>query len=146
MKHYVLGFIFNKYRDKILLIEKNRPVWAAGHWNGIGGKVEHEIDGRLETPDEAMFRECAEETGIYRADFEHAITMLCDGGTFFVYRSFCIEDKIPFTQIEDEILKVWSVAHLPKNMMVSCKWMIEICLADHIKYPVIVQQMGYGAD
>jgi len=146
MKHYVLGFVFNRNRDKVLLIEKNRPDWAAGHWNGIGGKVEHEINGRLETPDEAMLRECAEEMKMDGAGFEHVITMLCDGGTFFVYRTFCNKDEIPFTQIEDEILKVWPVAHLPENLMASCKWMIEICLSNSIKYPIIVQQIGYGAD
>jgi len=154
MKHYVLGFVFNRYRDKVLLIEKKRPAWQAGHWNGIGGKIEDVVPRRygrtFETPGEAMVRECLEETKLCElgigACFEHAITMLCDGGTVFIYRVFCNEEDIPFMQVEDEVLKAWSVSELPEKMMVNCKWMIEICLANHIKYPVIVQQNGYGVE
>ena len=38
-KHYVLGFIFNRQKDNVLLVEKKRPEWQKGKWNGIGGKI-----------------------------------------------------------------------------------------------------------
>jgi 8-oxo-dGTP pyrophosphatase MutT (NUDIX family) len=36
----VLGIIFNKELDKVLLILKNRPDFAKGKYNGVGGKHE----------------------------------------------------------------------------------------------------------
>ena len=124
-----------------MLIKKKRPEWQAGHWNGIGGKIEDN-----ELPEFAIIRECFEETGMDGAGCDHVITMLCDGGTVFVYRAFCINDDIPFTQVEDELLMEWPVDELPETIMVNCKWMIEICLANHIQYPVIVQQIGLGIE
>lgn len=58
MKHYVLGFAFDKDR-RLALIRKKRPDWQAGRWNGIGGHVEQDESCR-----EAMAREFVEETGI----------------------------------------------------------------------------------
>jgi len=142
MKHYVLGFIFNRHRDEVLLIQKKRPEWQAGHWNGIGGKVGDKLGGLSETPNEAIVRECCEETKMDGAGFEHVITMLCDGGTVFIYRAFCKDAYIPFTQVEDEVLQAWHVDSLPEEMMVNCKLMIEICLAKSIKFPVIIQKDG----
>ena len=59
MKTYVLGFAFKG--DNVLLIKKNRPDWAAGKLNGIGGHVEPFEGGMLHL---AMVREFVEETGI----------------------------------------------------------------------------------
>ena len=56
---YCCGFIFNKEKDSVLLLRKNRPQWQAGFFNGIGGKLE---EG--ETPLQAMIREAGEETTI----------------------------------------------------------------------------------
>jgi len=58
IQRYVLGFMFNEEITEVALIRKNRPVWQAGHLNGIGGHVEPG-----EAPDIAMAREFLEETG-----------------------------------------------------------------------------------
>jgi 8-oxo-dGTP diphosphatase len=55
---YVLGFAFT-YDGQVALIEKNRPAWQAGKWNGIGGHMEPGEDIY-----EAMAREFQEETGV----------------------------------------------------------------------------------
>lgn len=55
---YVLGFAFDQY-GAVALIQKNRPDWQAGKWNGIGG---HREPG--ETGHEAMSREFQEETSM----------------------------------------------------------------------------------
>jgi 8-oxo-dGTP diphosphatase len=55
---YVLGFAFAPSGD-VALIEKKRPVWQAGLFNGIGGHRE-----QSETAVMAMTREFAEETGV----------------------------------------------------------------------------------
>lgn len=56
---YCLGLIWSPEGEQVLLIQKRRPEAQAGLWNGIGGRVE-----TLETPIQAMVRECREETGL----------------------------------------------------------------------------------
>jgi 8-oxo-dGTP pyrophosphatase MutT (NUDIX family) len=90
--NYVCGILFNWKLTEFLLIRKNRPDWAKGKWNGIGGKIETYLENIktkerrlaiagqtilipgefsladyitiIETPLEAMVREFHEETGI----------------------------------------------------------------------------------
>jgi len=57
MKRYVVGFAFDS-QGWFALIEKNRPDWQKGLWNGIGGKIEGD-----ESPADAMSREFHEEAG-----------------------------------------------------------------------------------
>lgn len=56
---YVLGFLFNEDRTKVLLLSKRRPVGQAGKLNGIGGKVEPN-----ESWADAMTREFSEEAEV----------------------------------------------------------------------------------
>lgn len=58
MTHYVLGFAFDDL-GRVALIQKEKPAWQKGRWNGVGGKVEED-----ETPTQAMVREFHEETGV----------------------------------------------------------------------------------
>jgi len=61
VKNYVLGFMFDSYYRRVLLIAKNHPEWQKGRLNGIGGKIEDN-----ESPMHAMEREFREETkGIF---------------------------------------------------------------------------------
>lgn len=59
-KEYVLGFAFSKDKNHVVLIEKLRPEWQKGCFNGVGGKIEP-IDKK---PIYAMIREFKEETGV----------------------------------------------------------------------------------
>lgn len=56
---HVLGFAFDESLQQVLLLRKNRPKWAAGKVNGLGGKLE---PGEL--PEQAMSREFLEECGL----------------------------------------------------------------------------------
>jgi 8-oxo-dGTP pyrophosphatase MutT (NUDIX family) len=56
---YVAGFLFDPKGELVLLIEKKRPEWMAGKWNGVGGRI-----GAGETPLQAMARKGEEETGL----------------------------------------------------------------------------------
>ena len=49
-----------------MLLEKGRPAWLAGLWNGIGGHVE-----RGEYPFDAMVREAAEEAALPPLPWAH---------------------------------------------------------------------------
>lgn len=56
---YVCGFAFPAMLDRVILIEKQRPAWQKGLFNGVGGHIE---DGEM--PVDAMVREFHEETGV----------------------------------------------------------------------------------
>lgn len=56
---YVLGFAFSDNLVGSVLIRKARPVWQAGKYNGVGGKIEN-----AESPRAAMAREFEEETSV----------------------------------------------------------------------------------
>lgn len=131
-----MGFVFNKAKDEVLLIKKKRPEWQAGHWNGVGGKIEQDDDN----PQIAMGRESVEELS-YPYDWEHCSTFVCPGGTVFVFRAF--SETICFIQKEDEQLKIWPLRDLPENMMSNLKWIIPVCLST-IQFPLIVQQNTLG--
>jgi len=57
-KKYVLAFVFDEYRESIILVKKTSPEWQKGLLNGVGGKIEKD-----EQPINAMVREFKEETG-----------------------------------------------------------------------------------
>lgn len=137
MKHYVLGFVFNKAKDRVLLVEKRKPKWQAGHWNGIGGKIE-----KSEIPLQSMTREAIEETS-FSFTFEHCITFVCPGGTVFVFKAISPLETIQFKQVEDEELRTWPLYNLPTKMMANLKWMIPICLST-IQFPLLIQDRTLG--
>jgi 8-oxo-dGTP pyrophosphatase MutT (NUDIX family) len=68
-KTMVAGFMF--HGPRVLLVQKLRPTWQAGLYNGVGGAVE-----RDETLVRAMTREFYEETGqlTLPGDWEHFCT------------------------------------------------------------------------
>lgn len=139
MKHYVLGLVFNKHLDTILLIDKLRPEWMKGRWNGIGGKVEEN-----ENPMNAMTRECKEETGV-NYTFAHVLTFTCPGGTVFVFMARSGQSLIPHEQIEDETLSVFATDNLPGKVMTNLKWIIPVCKSN-IDFPFMVHQYTLGVD
>lgn len=148
MKFYVMGFIFNKAKNEVLLIEKKKPKWQAGHWNGVGGKMEvvgKEIAHIDASPLAAIRREVKEETDCIGYDWIHCLTFVCPGGVVYVYKTVSQYGEIVFKQIEDEQLKVWPVNALPENVMANLKWIIPICLST-IQFPLIVQQNTLGVD
>lgn len=55
---YVVGFMFSEDKTKVALIQKTKPEWQAGKYNGIGGKVDPGEDSYT-----AMVREFEEEAG-----------------------------------------------------------------------------------
>lgn len=75
---YVCGFAFRG--EEVLLIQKLKPEWQRGKWNGLGGKIEDR-----ETPHNAMVREFMEECGLdtnpsywhlfHREDFKSGATV-----------------------------------------------------------------------
>jgi 8-oxo-dGTP diphosphatase len=65
-QEFVVGFLFSRCEQRVVLIEKNRPEWQAGLLNGPGGKIEPG-----ETTLEAIRREFREEAGLDIPGWEH---------------------------------------------------------------------------
>lgn len=142
MKHYVVGFLFNKSMDNVLLIRKNRPEWQKDFWNGVGGK----IDPSDKSPVDAMVREFGEETGLRISwpHWRHCITIVCPGGTVYFYGNIWNEDHIPVHQKTDEKLGVFPVSEMPNLRVIeNLKWTIPFCLST-AQMPIMVQQSNLG--
>jgi 8-oxo-dGTP diphosphatase len=102
---YVLGFIFNASRDRVLMIRKNRPKWQAGRLNGVGGKVE-----KGETARQALVREVFEEAALTTSELQWRHYGVIDGTDFRVY---CFETSVSDLSearaMTDEALEVLDV-------------------------------------
>ena len=137
MKKYVLGFAFDKYKHNVVLLEKNRPDWQKGLWNGIGGKVENtDYDEGF-----AMCREFKEETGIdsFPETWKHFATMRFDndimGGIAEVYCFKAFSDSIfNCATVEDEEVKIFRVGMLPKKKIEHVQILIDLALTDNINF------------
>lgn len=124
---YVLGFMFDELKNKVLLIKKDRPQWQAGLYNGIGGKIE------TETPISAMVREFKEETGIDTTETDWRFFTCIDGGEFELNVFYSFSNQIYFAKtIETEEVKTFLVDSLPSNIIPNLKWMIPLILDDSI--------------
>lgn len=108
MKHdMVCGFLFSPSGEKVVLIEKARPDWQKGKFNGVGGHIE-----AGETPLQAMRREFREEAGVDIQDWLNFVTLTGTGedwrvNFFSAYDDRAsqvhseTEEKIAFVFVED---------------------------------------------
>lgn len=141
-KKFVLGFMFTKDRENVLLIRKEKPASIAGMWNGVGGKVE-----KYEGYEEAMVREFAEEVGIEtrNSDWEHCLyftgTDSSFGGGFAisVYRAFS-EKVWLYRQMESEYPAVFFANSLPGNVVPNLRWMLPMLADPRVIFPLAIQQ------
>ena len=130
MQRYCCGFAFSKGDDLVLLIQKNRPDWQRGRFNGIGGKIEFG-----ETPLDAMIRETKEETGLEDLPWEPFAVLSGMGWEvfFFVARNV---DVVAARQLTDEMLAVCPSDALPNNVIPNLKALIPLALDKTIARPI----------
>lgn len=138
MVNYVAGFLFNKEKDKVILVRKKKPDWQKGRLNGVGGKIEP-IDLNSKT---AMQREFYEETGV--ATLPNQWTLFCQ--YFFenqyvdFYRLFDTKYTNYFDQAHtketEEILKlpVQFVLNQHNSIIYNLKWLIPLALDPSIDF------------
>ena len=113
-KLYVVGFAFNRKADHVVLIHKDRPEWQKGFLNGVGGKVELDIDV---TYADAMAREFKEKTGMFTvgAEWEHFATMHSGGDKLgeeamvFCFRIFTNDIFFKVSTQESERIEVFEL-------------------------------------
>ncbi len=122
---FVLGFIH--WHSSVLLIEKNRPEWQAGLYNGLGGKIHPG-----ENPLDAMIREVKEEAGVTTEGWrQFAELVLRDGG-----KVFCFELKMQgnqttanFRTMTDEKVVWCFINRLHPPLLVSnLQWLLGMAL------------------
>jgi 8-oxo-dGTP diphosphatase len=127
---YVVGFMFNRDRSEVALIEKLRPAWQRGRLNGIGGHVKTD-----EPPAQAMIREFLEETGYQSmgGDWQRVCVMLREGNFAFTCHVFrflseCADLRRVIDSLTDERVGIYSAQCLPSNVLSNVGWLIGMCL------------------
>lgn len=131
----VLGFVFSADKKSVLLIRKNRPLWQAGKFNGVGGKLEPG-----ETALQAMVREFREETGVETYPFDWK--PFCSFGGLGTYGPFhiecfsCVSEEYFLaarTVTDEEVARVsiYTVFQDGFPALDKLKWMVSLALDEN---------------
>lgn len=139
LQRYVAGFLFQQVNwhceNQVALVLKAKPAWQAGHWNGIGGKIE---DG--EASANAMRREFYEETGSHAGGWwRHYATLYGPRASVDFYANSVWSYAAPFlpeTNDVGEPLQWWPVSRLPK-VIGNLRWLVPMALDRNIIEPVV---------
>lgn len=137
-KYYVLGFMFDATKDRVVLIRKNRPDSQRGKLNGIGGKVEHTDPGF----EYAMSREFLEETGVETKPWDWIKFNVMRGESWHVTCYYCISQNYKDVKsMTDETVQVVLTDHVNNmEIMSNLRWLIpmaqegNVLCADTIYY------------
>lgn len=129
----VAGFLICPERNRVILIQKNRPAWQRGYLNAIGGKIE---DG--ETPAEAMRREYREETGLDLDGWALMLTLRWAGPTVHFFRLLApIETLQSVQSATDELvlsLDIDAVAAGDYAVIQNVRWLVKLAAHTHDLY------------
>jgi len=110
-------------------------------WNGIGG---HVIEN--EEPNHSMIREAHEEVGMsYACVWTPRITMICPGGTVFIFIQNATTYSTLNLKLSKQKTKVVLLSDLSSltDCMNDIKWMIPLCL-ENLKHPVTIHTTSLG--
>lgn len=127
MIKYVVGFLFDKSLNMVVLIEKQSPEWQKDKWNGVGGKLEPG-----ETPLQAMIREFKEETAMDVTDWTQFCTIHGRNSeiTFF-YSVAEAERLMEVRTVTKEQLGIWSLARVSMwnfPLLPNIRWILPMAL------------------
>ncbi len=130
MQEYVCGFLFFNFIEgeccktrRVLLIEKTKPQWQKGLYNGIGGKIE---EG--ETPHDAMVREFFEEADLSIPTWDRYAEIINRNYVVHFFRADVDVIK-QFRSKTEEQVKAFHVNDIPANIVGSNRFLIP--LAQH---------------
>lgn len=141
-REWVVGFAFDESAEVVVLIRKARPEWQAGRLNGVGGKVEPDVDvvdGAVSIV-AAMTREFAEETGVRtgREEWQHFASLKWEEGTVHFFRLFDWRVVRDSRTLTDEPIEVHRVAELDRARVTpNLRWLVPLAAHRHDSYDVI---------
>lgn len=136
--HFCVGFLFSKDGWHVALVEKKRPSWQAGKYNGIGGGVE-----KGENALQAQIREFKEETSLDFNEWERIGVMKCPSCDVEIFRGFLEKDyndreNLPSLKPEKrndgkelEVprwIGMWEIAECRTDFLHNVPWLIDFCL------------------
>lgn len=143
-QEYVCGFLFfdkvegeigERTERRVLLIGKTKPVWQAGKYNGIGGKVEEN-----EKPYDAMVREFWEEAGLTISSWKHYCVIEGKNYRVHFYKSFV--DTIPqWTSKTEEKVESFYANSTPANVVSSLNILIPLAQQNEFNSTVITESL-----
>lgn len=123
MTDYVLGFLFSSSMGQLVLVEKQRPEWQAGKFNGVGGKIE-----QGETDYQAMVREFREETGKEITTWKRFCTLQCANARVYIFSAIA-EDYNKVETATDEEITLWDLDYVMKPehpIIPNVRWLIQM--------------------
>lgn len=111
MKSYVVGFVFDKSLERVMLIEKTHPEWQKGKLNGIGGAVEHTD----KSTSHSMVRECEEESSLIIYNWTKIAIVKCPSFDLYFFRSTIDLDRLLTAKSSnDEAIRIFRLDNLLK--------------------------------
>lgn len=125
MIKYVLGFAFSQDLKQVVLIQKQKPEFQFGKFNGVGGKIEIG-----ETSLEAMQREFLEETNC-PSGAQWKKFVILNSKTWTCECFFTVLNSIQLQMIEtaeSELIVKAHIDNLPSNCMRNIHWLIPMAL------------------
>lgn len=142
--HYVVGFLFDDSGDKVILMEKNRPAWQRGRFNGVGGKIEQADRSTLE----AMIREGIEEIGVSPEWTQFATVAY----GFHVLHFFAVRDQVAFMDArrvtDEKIFRMSTMVPWRQRLIPNLNWLLPMA-RHHLFYERVIsaeiKMMGNGS-
>jgi len=131
---YVAGFAFTSQNRKVTLIQKQRPTWQRGLYNGVGGRIQ---EG--ERPVEAMVREFEEEAGTKVFGWENFITLVFSGNQrVYFFRAFLSpEEAVRVRSMTDEHVVQMPIKELPHLPIIpNLSWLVPMALEREFDYVI----------
>ena len=144
MKKYVLGFAFSSDGKRVVLIEKTKPEFLKGLWNGVGGKIE-EYD---ETPAHAMEREFWEETGVKLTGWSNMFFIDNPENEYQMWVYFALDDRINECRTTtEEKVSIVNVEHLDMyKLSRNVQWFIHFVLSASVSFKLPINVLDQGGD
>ena len=122
-QYYSVGFLFDSDLNRVILIEKTRPLWQRGKLNGVGGKA---LDG--ETLLNCQIREFEEETGVRIEDWEEFAALEGEDYYVGVFRARNSIAAWKCKSTTDEEVGCYNTHDLPKNCVSNLYWLIPMAI------------------
>ena len=140
MKNFVLGFMYSPDGRKVALLEKNRPDWQKGLFNGIGGKIEPFDKSEID----ALCREFEEEAGVTTQPenwLQFATLNVIGLGNVHVFKSFS-DDIHNIENKTDEEISLFDTDNIPSNTIPNLKWLIPLGLDRNLLFenPLLITE------